>query len=106
MLKDAALKRHPEGHDFFNLQSSLVNEHQHWISTSKKAAIWFDKKNEVWRIGLSGSLGKDVSFIKGPFGNDDCLFNIAKGWRWWNGDNWTEACNGEILICNADKCEG
>ena len=85
----------------YNLGSSEVNGHPHWVKVEEKAkdqAIWISK--DSWIVGTKDNLGTSTGGIIGPKNQTEFPHEISEGWRFIcsKEDPWKFAEIGEIVF--------
>ena len=71
-----------------------VNGKSHWLQDSGINAIWYDKPNGNWKIGIQKNIGSEVSGLKTS--KDVAGPQEATTWKYvatiydnvYSGDNW------------------
>ena len=82
------------------LANGDVNGYPNWLKTDGIHAIWFEKENSIWMVGLKSNLGMDDGEIIGPAGKDSSPNEISQGWSYSIGedDPWADAAHLEIIF--------
>ena len=71
-----------------------VNGKSHWLQDSGANAIWYDKPNGNWKIGMQKNIGSDVSGIKTS--QDVAGPQEATTWRYAGDTEWITS--DDILV--------
>ena len=71
-----------------------VNGKSHWLQDSGINAIWYDKPNGNWKIGIQKNIGSEVSGLKTS--KDVAGPQEATIWKYTSGGNWITS--DDILV--------
>ena len=71
-----------------------VNGKSHWLQDSGINAIWYDKPNGNWKIGIQKNIGSDFSGLKTS--EDVAGPQEATTWQYYSGGKWI--ISDDILI--------
>ena len=74
----------------------MVNGKPSW--TSKSSAIWYEQQWNNWNVGVLDDVGSTMAGIYSDDGNL-CPFDLpSEMWFYWDGNLWTSAGVGEIIV--------
>ena len=69
-----------------------VNNRTYWISDDDKQALWYDPKNNHWKIGSKSDLGSSSGGLHSKF-NAPCPDIDGNKWMFASGGKWVDAGN-------------
>ena len=84
--------------------SDMVDGRPSWIFHENKKAIWYDPKQEHWKIGSLNNLGKTTSSLHSIGNGDLDPPNIPIGqWKYLNNSKWNKVDDNDVIIEHGGK---
>ena len=92
-LKGEAKKAQSSRAGIYVLATEMVNGKSHWLQDTGDSAIWYDKENKDWNIGLQNEVGSPIP--AGLYTNEDVAGpQKATTWKYLDDGKWLTSDNG------------
>ena len=87
-LKGEVAVKWAESVGVYNLSPNLVNGKSNWLQESGSCALWYDKDNEKWKIGLISGIGGYTCRMTTNSNQDQDLPHRVVPWNYMKNYEW------------------